>query len=102
MPDVKLDVKLNDLRRYAILNRTPVTYLDQGGRKARVNRKGIVEIPGITGAPPYNVEDVLAAAREFVLEPEGPNTEVRRLNRQQIVELLTGAAHGPAPKDQEE
>ena len=102
MPDVKLDVKLNDLRRYAILNRTPVTYLDQGGRKARVNRKGIVEIPGINGAPPYNVEDVLAAAREFVLEPEGPNTEVRRLNRQQIVDLLTGAAHRPAPKDQEE
>ena len=102
MPDVKLDVKLNDLRRYVVLNRTPVTYLDQSGRKAHVNRKGIVEIPGIAGAPPYNVEDVLAAAQEFVLEPEAPNAQVRRLNRQQILELLTSAAPGPASKDKEE
>ena len=106
MPDVKLDVKLNELRRYAILNRTPVTYLDQSGRKARVNRKGIVEIPGIAGAPPYSVEDVLAAAQEFVLEPEGLDAQIRRLNRQQLVELLTGTGpsggQGPTPKDEEE
>lgn len=94
------EVKLSDLRRYAILNRIPITYLDQSGRKARVNRKGIVEIPGITGAPPYNVEEVLAAAQEFVLEPEDPKAQVRRLSRQQIVELLGSSAPAPAPKEE--
>lgn len=96
------EVKLNDLRRYAIFNRTPITYLDGQGRKARVNRKGIVEIPEITGPPPYNVEDVLAGAQEFVLEPEGPQPQVRRLTRQEIAELLASSAPSPVPKEKEE
>ncbi len=96
------EVKLSDLRRYAILNRTPITCQDSSGRKALVNRKGIVEIPGIAGPPSYNVEDVLSAAQEFVLEPEGPQPQVRRLSRQQIAELLAASAPVPVPKEKEE
>ena len=97
------EVKLNDLRRYAILNRTPITYSDASGRQARVRRNGVVEIPGLAGAPPYNIEDVLADAQEFVLEPEHPKAQIRRLSRPEIAALLAiSSPFGVAPKEHEE
>ncbi len=63
------ELKLNELRRYAIKTRNFVHYRDTEGRSAVLNPKGIIEIPGITGPPPYNVEDVFARAVEFRLEP---------------------------------
>ena len=63
------EIKLNDLRRYAISTRNIVRYVDAQGRVAVLNQKGIIEIPGISGPPPYNVEEVLEQAVEFRLEP---------------------------------
>ncbi len=96
------EVKLHDLRRYAVLNRTPITYSDASGRKARVKRNGIVEIPGLAGAPPYNIEDVLADAQEFVLEPEDPKAQVRRLSRPEIAALLASSSPAAAAAKEHE
>ncbi len=86
------EIKLNDLRRYAVQKRTPITYRDGAGRTARVNSKGVAEIPGLRGAPPFNVEELLAAAEEFVLEPEGSKAQRRQLTRQQVADLLAQSA----------
>jgi hypothetical protein len=63
------ELKLNDLRRYAISTRTIIRYADAQGRVAVLNQKGVIEIPGIGGPPPYNVEEVFVQAVEFRLEP---------------------------------
>ena len=63
------ELKLNDLRRYAITTRNIIRYRDAQGRVAVLNQKGLIEVPGITGPPPYNVEDVFREAVEFCLEP---------------------------------
>ena len=63
------EFKLNALRRYAIKTRNVVHYCDAAGRCATLNPKGIIEIPGVNGPPPYNVEEVFAKAVEFRLEP---------------------------------
>lgn len=83
------EMKLNDLRRYAVQKRTPVTYRDAEGRTARVNSKGVAEIPGLKGRPPYKVDDVLAAAEEFLLEPEESKAPSRKVNRQKMAELIS-------------
>ena len=62
-------LKLNDVRRYAIQTRSVIHYRDAEGRVAVLNQKGLIEIPGIAGPPPYNVEDVFSRAVEFRLEP---------------------------------
>lgn len=96
------EVRLADLRRYAIFNRTAILYRDPNGRQARVNRKGIIEIPAVAGAPPYNIEEVLAVAEEFSLEPEGPKAQPRRLTRPQMAGLLASAAPAAASKEEKE
>ncbi len=63
------ELKLNELRRYAIRTRNVVHCRDAAGRSAVMNYKGIIEIPGISGPVPYNVEDVIGQAVEFRLEP---------------------------------
>lgn len=63
------EMKLNDVRRYAISSRNILRYRDGAGREAVLNQKGTIDIPGVTGQPPYNVEEVFAAAVEFQLEP---------------------------------
>lgn len=85
---------LNDLRRFAIWNRTRITCQDGAGRSVTVNRKGIVEIPGINLPNPPNAEQVLAAASEFLLEPEGEKAAPRQLSQAEMVALLD--KQGPA------
>jgi len=62
-------LKLNDLRRYAIRTRNLVRFRDAQGHTVLLNQKGLLEIPGVAGAPPYNAEGVFASAVEFRLEP---------------------------------
>lgn len=96
-----MEIKLNDLRRYAIVNSTRITsHSRRDGRVCVVNIKGIVEIPGIAGPPPYNIEDVLKDADEFVCEPrEGkPLTH----SREAMAELLKKVAPAAAAASKEE
>ena len=78
------DLKLNDLRRYAILRATAITFRDGERREARVNDSGIAEIPGIKDRPAYRVDEVLEAASEFELG----QTKPRRVTREQMIELV--------------
>ncbi len=96
------EIKLNDLRRFAIWNRTPITLSDPQGRKVVVNRKGIVEIPGINHPDPPNAEEVLAGAAEFLLQPEDPKAKPSQLGRAEMAALLEKQAPAAmaAPKEE--
>ncbi len=96
------EIKLNELRRFAIWNRTPITFSDPQGRKVVVNRKGLVEIPGINHPHPPNAGEVLAAALEFLLEPEDPKVSPRQLSREEMAALLEKQAPAAAAASKEE
>ena len=94
------ELKLNDLRRFAILTRTEVTYRNsRNGQTCVVSRKGTIEIPGLASRPTYNAEEVLAAADDFRLEPEaGPS---RALPREELAALAKKyAPAGAAAKEE--
>ncbi len=81
------EFKGNDLRRYAIKNRTAITCrVRSADQVCVVNEKGLLKIPGISGRPPYNVEDVLARADEFTLT--GPDKRARPVSRAELAALL--------------
>ncbi len=89
------ELKLNDLRRYAVLNDTTITFRDAAGREARVASSGVAEIPGISGQPPYGISELLATSDQFELSGKEGG---RRLNRAAMMELVvksapTAAAH---------
>lgn len=94
------EIKLNDLRRFAILSRTAVTYRSrQGGRACVINRKGTIEVPEISGRPTFNAEELLAVADEFHLEPE--TSAARTLAREELAGLLKKLAPAAAaPKEE--
>ncbi|MFQ5778057.1 MAG: hypothetical protein ACE5IP_08615 [Terriglobia bacterium] len=81
------DIKPNDLRLYAINNRTEITCrMSSNGQVCMVNERGLIQIPGISGLPPYNCEDVLARADQFELKDS--KDKPRTLTRAEMVRLL--------------
>lgn len=95
-----VEIKLNELRRYAIANRTRITYRTRDGRVSVVTVQGIVEIPGVTGPPPYNSEEVLREADEFLCAMEDGKTST--LTREAMAEMLkkvTPAAAAPSKEE---
>lgn len=93
------DLKLNDLRRYAVLNGTTITFRDGAGREARIASSGVAEIPGINGQPAFGVSELLAAAEQFELSGKGA---ARRLSRAAMLELVVKAAPAAAAHHEKE
>jgi len=91
-----LSLNLNQLRRWAIFNRTRISYTDVEGRGAVVNAQGIVEIPNVSGRPGYSVDEVLRNATEFVLQADGSKAPPRRLSREEVSQLVAAAAGAQA------
>lgn len=94
------DIAANDLRRYAIQTRTEITYrVRRDAQVCVVNTSGLIKIPGLSGPPSYNAEDVLARADEFELKrgEEKPRT----LTRAEMLELLKSVARKPAAEKEE-
>jgi hypothetical protein len=96
-----MEIKANELRRYAILTRTSITYrVHSSGETGVVNSKGIIHIPGISGRPSYNLEDLLARADEFEVSRE--NERPRTLTREAMIELLKQLSPAPTMTAKEE
>jgi hypothetical protein len=60
---------LADLRRLSIKKQWKVRFRLQNGMDCVVTEHGIAQIPELKGAPDFNLEQELASAGEFVLEP---------------------------------
>ena len=71
-----MELKFNDLRRYAIDNRVEVQLTDGGsGRVVVINTRGQAKIPG--DARDFRVDDVIAVADRF----EVKSVEVKGANK---------------------
>jgi hypothetical protein len=95
-------MKLADLRKLSIRQQVKIHFRLQNGLECIVNEQGVAQIPGLAGIPAFNLEEELAAASEFLVEPEPPAAP-RSLPRQELTTLA--AAHGgsaPAPEHEDD
>ena len=90
-------MKLADLRRLTIKSNSRVRFAVAGGRECVVNEHGIAEVPALRAIPEFNLEEELAKASQFTLEPTGVTDKAKAkpqiLNREQLAALM---ASGPA------
>ncbi len=96
------DIKANDLRLLAIQTRSEITFRARGGNHVGVvSDKGLLKVPGLQGPPPYDLDDVLARAEEFVLR--GADKKARTLTRAEMAALIAARtpARAAAPKEEE-
>jgi hypothetical protein len=83
---------LADLRKLSIKQHLKIHFRLQNGMECIVNEHGVAQVPGLGGVPGFNLEEELAGAAQFLLEPPSPAPS-RSLRRE---ELATLAAASPA------
>jgi hypothetical protein len=87
-------VTLADLRRFAVRKQTQIRFPIRTGQECVMTVQGIAQVPGLKAAPDFNLEEELASADDFTLEPTG--AAPRRIAREELARMASaGAASGP-------
>ena len=84
-------MKLADLKRLAVKKHLKIHFRLRNGMECIVNEDGVARVPALKAIPDFNVEDELAAAGEFLIEP-APPAAPRTVPR---AEMMTIAADSP-------
>ncbi len=98
-------MKLADLRRLAVKQQLRVLFQLHNGMECVVNEQGVAQIPSLRQAPDFNLEEELASAERFRLEParadtrKGPRS--RLVSRAELA-AMAGAGTGAAAPDHED
>jgi hypothetical protein len=101
-------MKLADLRKIAIRKTVQIRFRMGNGKDCLINDHGIAQVPGWTGIPDFSLEDEVASASEFTLEPVVPPNaknppKPRRVSRQELIEMTSeGSATVAAAEHEEE
>jgi hypothetical protein len=85
-------MKLADIRRLTIRKQFKVRFRLRNGMECVITEHGIAQIPELKGKPDFNLEEELASAGEFVLDPvlipNAKNPEPsRKLLRDELVRM---------------
>jgi hypothetical protein len=62
-------MKLAELRKLSIRKQFKIHFRLRNGMECVVSEHGIAQVPALKGIPDFNLEEELAAASEFLLEP---------------------------------
>ena len=104
-------MRLLDVRRLAIAETARLRFSAGGNRECVIDEHGVARVPGLNGAPDFNLETELASAQEFHMEfvPRGKNAKQtpppKRLTRgqvEQMCERKESGAHVAAGHDEDE
>jgi hypothetical protein len=97
-------MKLADLRRLSIRQQIRIRFRTGRGLECVVTEHGVAQVPGLRTIPDFNIEQELASASEFVLEPAvahrgsgGKNApEFRHVSRSELASMLAPVAPAAA------
>jgi len=99
-------MKLADLRKVAIREQLKIRFSLQNGMECILNERGVAQVPALRGVPQFNLEQELASASEFLLEPAATgrrNPErPRRVTREEMTSLAGEAPGGTAAATEHE
>jgi hypothetical protein len=93
-------MKLAALRRLSIREQAKIHFRLSNGMECVVNEQGVAQVPGLRGKPGFNLEEELAGAGEFLLEPAAPRPP-RKLRLEEL-ESMTNASPAAAPAHEHE
>jgi hypothetical protein len=94
-------MKLGELRRLAIKKRLKIHFRLKNGMECIVNEDGVAQIPALRAIPDFNLEDELAAAGEFLIEPPLPAAP-RKATRAEMTALAEDAPAAAVPHDHDD
>jgi hypothetical protein len=98
-------MKLVDLRRAAIKSGVRVRFSLSNGMECVLNEHGIAQVAALRSMPAFDLEEELALAREFTLEPAVDDKGKARpqvLSRDQLVALVGAKAADPEHDEHED
>ena len=84
-------MKLADLRRVAIKTSVRFRFPLSNGLECVLNEHGIAEIPALKVVPSFDLEEELARAEKFTMEPvavEKNKSRIQVFNREQLAVLV--------------
>jgi hypothetical protein len=84
-------MKLVDLRRTAIKSGLRVRFTLSNGMECVLNEHGVAQIPALRNVPNFDLEQELAGASNFTVEPvnvDKSKSKPQLLNREQLAALV--------------
>src|SRR5215467_9164742 len=98
---------LADLRKLSIRKQYRIHFRLRNDLECVISEQGIARVPTLKRAPDFNLEEELAAAGEFLLEPvaagEHKNAErPRTIRREEMAALVGGGLAAGAHDEHEE
>ncbi len=94
-------MKLQDLRKAAIREQAKIHFRLRNGMECVVSEHGVAQVPGFRGKPDFNLEEELASADEFLLEPQPPKAP-RKLRRAELESMVAAAPAAAAAHDHDD
>jgi hypothetical protein len=101
-------MKLSDLRRVTVKQNLRIRFPLSNGMECILNEHGIAQVPALRAVPSFSLEDELARAVEFMVEPAGfsekdkAKLKPRRYTRDEMATLATAGTGSPAGHDEHE
>lgn len=97
---------LADLRKLSIRRDLRIRFPLNGGMECVIDEHGIAQVPGLRSIPKFNLEDELAAARQFIVEsPAGGSRKAaprRTVGRQELESMAAPAGSAAAPGEHDD
>jgi hypothetical protein len=95
-------VKLADLRKLSIRRQIRIRFPLRNGMECVVNEHGVAQVPALRSIPDFNLEEELATASTFMLEPVAPGS-ARQIAREELDGMIAAApAPGSHPEHEDE
>jgi len=99
-------MNLSDLRKVSVKKHLRIRFSLSNGMECIVNEHGVAQVPALRAVPSFNLEDELAGAQAFIVEPAGEATSKtkrvsQRYTRDEITSLA-GASSQPAHDEHED
>ncbi len=99
---------LADLRKLSIRQQVQIRFRIRDGMECVITQHGVAQVPGLKSVPGFNLEQELAEATEFLLEPlprkgeKGSKAAPRRVLREELAGMTAAAPAAVGHTDHED
>ena len=102
-------MKLADLRKLAIRRQTRIRFRLRNGQECVITEHGVAQVAALKGVPDFNLEEELASAASFLLDPVAVSKKAPKgasmstpVSREELVGLASGGSSGGAPSHEDD
>jgi len=99
-------MKLADLRKLSIRKNLKIRFQISNGMECVITEHGVAQVPALSRAPDFNLEQELVSIPGFLLEPavQDPKRPVAalRVTREELAAMVAPAASSAAADHEEE